>query len=297
VNRILDEQQRRNRRSQNAWQAYAGHRERVTRLLVEAACGPQPALCVLGAGNCNDLDLVQLAARFPEIHLCDSDSEALAYGIAAQGLAASDRLHVHGGVELSGVAPLLADWSPEHPPDEPTVVQCALQASAATPLTLESRVAVATSVCLLSQLLEAVTSTLRERHPAYLRLLTAVRRRHLELLLELTQPGGAVVLVTDFVSAATFPGLPAVDERQLPQLTAQLIQQRNFFSGLNPFVLHRLFRTDPALAGQVSDVRLCRPWLWHFPARTYAVTAIIARKIACSMDVRDGAGTSLGPRG
>lgn len=280
MNRILDEQQRRNRRSQDAWQAYAGHRQRVTRLLLEAACGPQPALCVLGAGNCNDLDLAQLTTSFREIHLCDIDSEALASGVAAQGLAASDRLHVRGGVELSGIAPWLADWSPEQPPDASTVAQCAARAATATPLILEQRVAVAASVCLLSQLIEAVTRTLRETHPACLPLLTAVRRRHLELLLELTQPGGAVVLVTDFVSAATFPGLPAVDERQLPQLTAQLIQQRNFFTGLNPFVLHQLFKTDPALAGLVSDVRLCPPWLWHFPARTYAVCALVARKRA-----------------
>ncbi|MBI5760495.1 MAG: hypothetical protein HZA46_18425, partial [Planctomycetales bacterium] len=105
-----------------------------------------------------------------------------------------------------------------------------------------------------------------------------VRRRHLQLLAELCMPGGTVVLVTDVVSSTTCPELPTIPESQLADFVGRQIQQHNFFTGVNPFVLRQLFETDPAVAPLVSDVRLSLPWRWQLGPRTFAVVALTARR-------------------
>ncbi|MFT5326875.1 MAG: hypothetical protein ACI8P0_004758, partial [Planctomycetaceae bacterium] len=76
---IEAEQRRRNEESRDAWHRYARHRERVTELLLgtvsdtslECDSTRTRRLCLLGAGNCNDVDLKRLAETFDEIHLVD----------------------------------------------------------------------------------------------------------------------------------------------------------------------------------------------------------------------------------
>src|SRR4051812_28723246 len=70
------QRQRALNRESRAWSAeFAGHRSHVTELL-GAASGDQQ-LCVLGAGNCNDIDLSRLAEQYRGICLADIDAESL----------------------------------------------------------------------------------------------------------------------------------------------------------------------------------------------------------------------------
>jgi hypothetical protein len=131
-------------------------------------------------------------------------------------------------------------------------------------------------VCLLSQMVESIGLSLGQQHPRFLQLLTAVRIRHLQTMAELLRPGGRFVLVTDFVSSDTCPALAQTSEAQLPEIARSLIADRNFFTGINPFVLQSLLSNDASLAQQLEQVQLLRPWLWSFPTRVYAVTAIQA---------------------
>src|SRR5688500_17156136 len=88
ANNLLDEQRHRNLDSRGQWEAFSAHRKRVTTLLLEAAHGrDQPSLCLLGAGNCNDVDLNQLMTAYARIHLVDCDTESLKAGAERQGLA------------------------------------------------------------------------------------------------------------------------------------------------------------------------------------------------------------------
>jgi hypothetical protein len=283
--RIPDEQRRRNELCRNCWQLYAPHRERVTDLLVQGTSASRRTLCVLGAGNCNDLDLPRLLAEFHRVHLVDIDGESLAAGVAAQPVAEPDRLVLHGGVDLSGISGLLSAWSPEQPPPAEEIRQLVELAGAAQPLSLDEPADVVASVCLLSQLLDAVILSFGEGPPGWLELIFAVRLRHLRLLLELTRPGGRAILITDFVSSTTYPELATTDESHLPALATRLIRERNFFTGLNPFVLQALFQQDPWLAARAGLVRLSAPWRWLFPTRTYAVCAIeVARREGTARD-------------
>ena len=109
MNWLADEQRRRNRLSQGAWQRFAAHRQRVTELLLPPQLGSQACLAVLGAGNCNDLDLPRLLGGYREIHLLDRDREALLFGLRQQQLTGSSQIHVHAAQDLTGILDSLAE--------------------------------------------------------------------------------------------------------------------------------------------------------------------------------------------
>jgi len=285
MNRIQHEQQRRNQQTRGCWELYAEHRRQVTDLLVghcpEGARPlggdvPTSRLCVLGAGNCNDLDLPQLLTRFGEIHLVDLDGDALSAGVGAQHLAADLRVGLHPGIDVTGLSGRLSNWSCDRPPPPAEIEAMLAVAAGESPLPLEGPFDTVASVCLLSQLLEPIKLALGETHSCYLPLIQAVRARHLRQVVNLCRPGGHLVLVTDFVSSDTCPELATVADAQLSALAEQLVLSQNFFTGLNPFLLRQMFASDPWLTRRVMDARLSRPWRWHFPARFYAVCAVTA---------------------
>ena len=110
-----------NRRSKDDWELYRKHREQLTRTIdgVGAAvgAGPPPGgrLCLLGAGNCNDVLLDQLAQRFGTIHLVDIDGAALDRARARQSPEVRNRLVLHPGVDLTGLLGQLDAWGGEEP--------------------------------------------------------------------------------------------------------------------------------------------------------------------------------------
>ncbi len=103
-------------------------------------------------------------------------------------------------------------------------------------------------------------------------------------MLELTQPGGAAVLVTEVVSSDSCPELLSISEADLPRLLQREIAARNFFTGTNPAALRQLLQTDERLKRPFADVRFTPPWLWSFVMRTYAVYGVVLRK----QPARDG---------
>ena len=277
MNRIADEQKRQNEASRQRWDRYRPHRERVTRLLVDSAA-TNGRLCVLGAGNCNDIDLRALLGRFQQIDLVDLDHDALKFGVSRQGYESSDQVAIHGDVDVTSIADRLASWTPEHSPPDAELDACLRVCASHPPLDLPAPFDSVASVCLLTQLLDSIVMTLGEGHPRYLEMVMRIRARHLQLLLELVGPGGTAVLVAEIVSSATFPDLPQIPEPHLRKTAIQLIEQRNFFTGMNPFVIRALFESDARLAPAVQRVEIVDPWLWNFGPRVYLVCAFIVRR-------------------
>ena len=259
-NRILREHQRRNGQSRDAWKWFAAHRARVTELLISHASG---SLCLLGAGNCNDVDLQQLQQHFDEILLVDVDEQALQAGLAAQGCADHSQFQCRQ-YDLHGVTEAL-----EHERSD-----ALLQALAATPPPAAESFDVVASIGLLSQLFDSLRLGLGDGHPDFLRCLRALRERHLRQLIEMARPGGHVLLVTDFVSSDTFPALPVLSDAELQRTVPQLIQDHNFFTGTNPALIHQFLTEDAGCAERLRGVRMISPWLWDFGVRTYAVYAV-----------------------
>jgi hypothetical protein len=277
MNRIADEQKRRNDQSRERWDRFRTHRERVTQLLVDAAA-KDGSLCVLGAGNSNDLDLNVLLTPYRQIHLVDLDTDALRSGVSRQGCGNSERVRLHGDTDLTFIADRLANGTPEHPLSDAELDECLTFAATAPPLDLPAPFETVASVCLLTQLLGSVVMTLGENHPRYLEMTLRMRARHLTLLLELLRPGGTAILVLDFVSSLTCPELPRVFKSHLYDKAVQLVSQRNFFTGVNPFIIRHLFESDAGLAPAVESVQMTDPWLWDFGPRVYLVCAVIVRR-------------------
>ena len=84
MNALAELQFEYNATSRDCWGRFRAHRDKVTGLLSNAT--PANRLCVLGAGNANDLDLNVLLHFYREMHLTDLDADALCRGVARQGL-------------------------------------------------------------------------------------------------------------------------------------------------------------------------------------------------------------------
>lgn len=279
MDRFTAEQVRRNREARVGWDLYQGHRDRVTQLLLRSAAQPGQTLCVLGAGNCNDLDLRRLRQHFSLIHLIDLDAEALAVGCEQQGMASDAAVQQQGSVDVTNLASRLQDWKPDQPLAAPEI-QGALRDSLARPLPglPSGPFDVVASVGLLTQLIEMVMLAMGPQHPQSLEVMSAVRLRHLRLLLELTRPGGTAWLVFEVVSSATCPELLQTPETALWPVLRDAIEQHNFFTGANPAVINQIFHSDVELSASVARLECLPPWLWKFFTRSYAVCAFGAQK-------------------
>ena len=274
MNWLREQQVEWNTASRDKWELSSPHRRRVMALIEGSAKADRDSLCVLGAGNCNDLDLQRLAELFGSVHLVDLDGEALSAAVERQGVAGEPSIAIQGGVDLAGVCDELAKFTPSQPPGDADVERIITAAISNTAPVGPDIFDVVVSTCLLSQLHNAVVKSIGETHPRFLEMLLAVRHGHLRLLTCLVRPGGRGVLVSDFTSSDTTPELPTVPPAELPELLGRVLKQGNFFHGVNPFMLASLFQRDPVIAPLVSDVRLSRPWRWNFGPRVYAVAAI-----------------------
>jgi hypothetical protein len=278
---------RRNQETSGNWELFASHRQRVTELLVRAGAetpGPQRRLTVLGAGNSNDLDLIGLRAAFASVCLVDWDAAALSEGLARQGFNGDSGVRTVGEVDLAGVAEATRDWPRNAPPSNEQIEQAIVAARSALTIEPES-CEVAASVGLLSQIIDGVVRSagcdhVPMSHPRMLELIQALRYRHLEILTELLVPGGWGVLICDFVSSETAPQIVSAEDFALPALLGELIARGNFFTGLNPAVIHSLLTTHDSFRRRIDQVAVLLPWTWNLGPRWYAVFAIRFRRRA-----------------
>ncbi len=263
---LLALDQRRNRDSRDAWELFAEHRAIVTDHLARAGNNEQDkSLCLLGVGNANDVDLRHLATRFGRIDLFDWDDEAMQLGLQRQGIEQDPRFRAHGGVDLGGIAEAIASESAELP-------QLRLP---------RDDYDVVASLCLLTQLIGQLVRAVGTDHPRFLELVQSLRRRHFQCMMDHLRPGGLMFLVTDFVSSDTCPELIEMDAAQIQATADRWLEARNFFTGVNPRVLHHTLLNDPELAPRLNDVQLVRPWRWRLTERrAYAVCALKAIKCA-----------------
>lgn len=248
---MLELQHQRNIESRDRWERYGPHRRMITRLIGEITTSGGDAL-ILGAGNCNDLDLAWMVQQFEQVHLVDCDRAAIEWGTAHQGLADHPRIRRHGEVDLSAVSESGAGL----PSD------CPFGSFAAV-----------TSIGLLSQLLERYLQATPVDSPQFLEGIIALRRRHLSTMLNALRPGGRAFLVTEVVSSKTCPELLSADDQQLPAILQRAVMARNFFTGLHPGILATLWQSTPEFAARIESAAQHGPWRWDFGPRVYACFA------------------------
>jgi hypothetical protein len=247
-----------NQETAGNWRHFAGHRDRVTGLAV--APGGQTC-AVLGAGNCNDLDLEALAGRYQEVHLIDLDAEAVGRARARQSAQVASRLVLHAPIDLSGVLHRLAGF--RRRTLTPAELGALPQAGPTAVLgALPGRFDTVVSACVLSQIVHSCHEALGPEAPQLEIIACALVVSHLRTLTQLLAPGGTAVLVTDTVSSDSYALEELWGEREPLALLDHLEQTENFLSGTSPSFLRRILRTDEVIGKGVSPARLVEPWLW-----------------------------------
>jgi hypothetical protein len=255
-----------NRQTEGGWASFTSHRQHVTELLSGRAEGLR--LCVLGAGNCNDVDLRQLVPRFRQIVLVDLDVAAVTRAAQRQPAAVQSVLELRAPIDFSAQGEL-ASGTTEASPSGLAIAKRLSGTIDPEPFDIVA------STCVLSQLVDQVRAQLENESERCLQVVQQVREVHLALLLQLLRPGGRGVLISDMVSSDTAPELNHAAPQELPELMAKLVSRKNFFTGINPFVIDGLLKQHPLLAPLVARSAFHRPWLWQLtPSRAYLTFAL-----------------------
>jgi len=252
-----------NRQTSANWGLYASHRKILTHLLGVGGTGMR--LCVLGAGNCNDLDLEALSAWYSEITLVDLDLEAVTQAVERQPATVRRLLRVRAPVEFGAFEQAIS--SSHGGGADPQ----ALAAMVAEEIGEREFDAVC-SACVLSQLIDALAQRFRSEPERCLSLVQLTRSIHLHLIVQLLRAGGRGLLVSDLVSSDTAPVLLSAPASGLSQLMSKFIAEKNFFTGLNPFAITAVLKSDAQLAPRVARVVLHAPWRWQLAARRVYLT-------------------------
>ncbi|MCE2514796.1 MAG: hypothetical protein J4F37_07275 [Acidobacteria bacterium] len=272
--RLVARQLRLNRETLENWRLYRSHREAVADLICRP---PQPTsarLCILGAGNCNDLDLARFTGRFAQVDLVDLDRQAMAAGVQRQSPSAPGRISLHGGVDLTGILKTLDTWE-RYRPSRESIDHCMREARAFAGLPFLDRFNVAASICLLSQIVDSVVSVTGPG-AVPLELVRTLQQRHLRLLAELLLPGAVGYLVTDF-DLEPGDGRPT---RKASSTSGAATPRGQAFLGVSPRELCALVRNDAFLRTRVQPARMSPSWLWRQnPRRTLRVCAIQFQRI------------------
>jgi hypothetical protein len=274
---IADEHRRRNQSTSDRWETMAPHRARVMRLIADARGDFGKSLCVLGAGNANDIDLIQLAECFGRITLVDLDAQSLARAVERLPKEANHVITPCGGIDLTGILSVVVALPTRQTPSD-TVVTAALHAARTARRPVIGTFDVVVSTCLLSQLIDSVCMAVPADHPQRHDLIMAVRNRHLDMMVEMLEPSGKGVLVTDFVSTETAPELARLDDAQVPAAAIDWINRRNFFTGTNPYAIRDALRRPSDSGVVLADVQVSPAWRWDIGAKQLAVSAVTFRR-------------------
>jgi hypothetical protein len=265
-----------NRLGTEARDAYGSHRLRLGRLLHAAQRGE--GLCVLGAGNGNDLDLPALVRLFGEVHLVDIDAAALARAVAGLPDEHRHRIILHE-LDLSGCLDCLDPWG-DRLPEPAALATLAGDAAQALAGRLGRTFDVVLSACLLSQLCHPFQNALALTGPEWQRLFAAVTRLHLTTLALLTRPGGTAVVACDVLcsaGAAVEELRRRVGKEGLGAALVAAVESGALAPQPDPRALARLL-DGPAFAGLVERVFVTDPWPWDLGPTAQVVYGVVFRR-------------------
>jgi hypothetical protein len=258
-------EQRGNRVGRDLWDRYAEHRTRVTDAILQLAPADGAGgarLCLLGAGNANDLDLPRLTARFAEVHLVDIDPAALSRAVGRVDKDVRAKLRCHAPVDLSGLFRQIDEGRMRGGSTDPLIAAGTAEVVAQLPGPFDLVV----SGCVLSQM-SWVLGQRAEREadtlPAPLAALEqALVTIHLRSMLALVKSMGTALLVADLVSSETWPLDDLAPDTDLGALVQRLAEERIAFSVCNPALIRQIVRRDPVLATGCAPPEVGAPWLW-----------------------------------
>ncbi|MEZ6099377.1 MAG: hypothetical protein R3E01_10425 [Pirellulaceae bacterium] len=282
-----------NRSTETAWDYYANHRAVTTSLVASSrsllGVARKPTLCLLGSGNLNDVDLAQLCHEFAELSLIDIDVTAVRNGLSRQQNrhpALIDRLSTFKllSADLSGLDRLIASQDTLTTSDISVamLINAFGDFSLSTFLTSEglpSRFHVVASCSLISQLIRQARSLFSDVGVSNTAAIL-MRDFHLRTLVDLVEPGGCGVLITDFAGTST--GAPELlhceTPIQLAEMTEAILREKRYFLGLSPTDMYASL-VGPLFSDACDSVELTTPWCWDLgPEKRYLCYGLTFRK-------------------
>ena len=251
-----DEQSRMSLSTQGQWNLYAPHRRKIEELIRPTRTGER--LCVLGAGNCNDLDLTWLVEAFAEVHLVDIDPAALGRAVSRQGVAGNPRISLHAPFDLTAIAHLTAGWKGRRVGERE--IDCALEAVRSGEATVAAGGGfdLVLSPCVLSQLWCGMRDLVGKDHPRWPALKAAIGARHARTIVRSLAPRGRGVAIVDLTSTKSIPGLERATPDDAPGVMETALATGKYFKGLEPRAVTEAFTRAGAKAIAMSP-----PWIWH----------------------------------
>jgi hypothetical protein len=236
-------------------------------------------LCVLGAGNCNDLDLQRLAEHYAEIHLVDIDAAALARAVERQEPATRDKLSCHAPVDLSGLVDRLERWKAFQVTPDELIAQADVVAENVANAT-SAPFDVVLSACVLTQMQLMVVRVMGDTHQLFEAVRHTLTLTHLRTMARLLVPGGRGLLATDVTSdkIATL-GAPSEGEDLKPVL-ARVVQRGQIFQVAHPEHFALMANDDPKLRRTVTLSEPLDVWRWqNGPELQFLVYALELRRL------------------
>lgn len=232
----------RNRASQSAWLEFSHHRNRVmSRIRKSMEKFDQPSLSILGAGNCNDLDLRECLENCRQVTLIDFDVEAMKVATIRQKVESHSRLQLVT-MDLSDPSPVSRDVETSN---------------------------IVVSTCLLSQLIESAVSQPGPGSNSLNQTAVNASDQHIRCMTDMLAPGGIGLLISDFVSSDTIQDIRNVPDNQVPTIAQKCLIEGNFFSGTNPFPIRLKMESEFGL-----QVNIVSPWRWRLGTRAFLVYAL-----------------------
>jgi len=269
------------------WNFFSSHRKEVTELITSAL--PKKikkgtgSVLILGAGNCNDLDLKKITKYFSRIELVDVDENAIKQGLARQfGQEVPPSITVKGGIDVTGVMDEIYEKAKtsqdsNQPITEAERDELIQKITSWSGLPYKAKFNVVVSLALLSQIVLSIQDGLGTfNEQAFPPLMVAIRNRHLLELENQLLPGGTALLISDIVSDSTFPDLKQlkIKGNKINSILQGLVDSKNFFHGTNPFlVIQELQKNE-----DIKKVEIEELWKWEWPNKMYLVYAIEIEK-------------------
>jgi hypothetical protein len=264
---MIERERWRNASTRASFDAYAQHRAQQMALV---AGWKGARLAVLGAGNCNDLDLAALAGSFRELHLFDIDGEALTGAYQRQSRRVRRACALHEG-DLTGVGSLIESWRDREP--EPRDAVTAAWKHLDRLVTEAGEFDAVLSTCLLSQ----VAINLRDFFgivPALNTALMAALTAHIVLAKTLTKPGGRLLVTSDCITNR-YPIHQEAAARGAMGAIFHLTDEGAAFPGTDPRLVVDLLRE-----ARFSPPELRRAWIWDLSEQSYLVYGVATTHLA-----------------
>jgi hypothetical protein len=274
LQQALELERKANQSTIEQWDAFASHRRRLTALLLQDV--PKAStltLCVLGAGNCNDLDLALLLQHYAEVHLVDLDVEAVERACVRQAVADSARLRTHPALDLTCALDKLQRWAAMQVTEDELIAHPAAAAKRIAAELGQSFDRVV-SPCLWTQFQLHALRALGARH----RLLDAVQYTlgltHLRLFSALLAPQGLGLLVTELTANTTYDLSGLDPDAEHLALVAPLVAAGNAIGVATPTRTLGPLLDDPVLRTRLASTGPCSAWIWsQGPTRSYLTYA------------------------